>query len=331
MVRQESGVIYLFPVLKGMKRFIKGLMIMCLLTYAFAFLLDACITTGLRRTDIRKYAVWNDIYNKEINADLVVIGSSRVWCGYNTYLLDSLLCCNSYNLGIDGHPLDFQLIRYNTYRRFNRAPEVLLINVDFLSTLHNTADPQYEREQFFPYVCDKTLMSLVSETKHISVLDRFVPLYRYYGYREEIENGIASFFGKKSFKDGGLHKGFRGEESVWEGSRVSTKDTIMYATINTDVIDLLDSFVSSACDEGISVFFVKSPVYIPLFSRFGNVTETDSIFNGIAGKYNVPVLDYYYSDVSADSTNFTNSSHLNGRGAELFTIELCRDLGDYLD
>ncbi len=118
-----------------MKRFLIQFAIWLGIAFVVAILIDLMISSGLRKTDIRKYAVWNDIYKGGLHSDLIVIGSSRAWCGYNTYILDSLLNCDSYNLGIDGHGIEYQILRYDTYCRYNNPPQVVLVNIDFLSTL----------------------------------------------------------------------------------------------------------------------------------------------------------------------------------------------------
>lgn len=291
-----------------------------------AFVADYMISSGLRETDLRKYSTWNDIYSGELHPDIVVVGSSRVWLGYNTYVLDSMLHCNSHNLGLDGHYVDFQLIRYDTYRRYNAKPKVVLMNVDCISTFGITADSEYEREQFFPYFFDDTLISRVAEAKKITWIERHVPLVRYFGYRDEFELGIESFFGKKDFFDGGMHKGYRGDNSNWDEGPILGADTMVEITPDPRAIALLDSFAKCTCDEGIGLVFVKSPVYEPLLSKISNVNESDLIFEKIAERYQIPILDYYHSVVSQDKTNFMTPGHLNKKGSEIFTMQLCHDL-----
>ena len=114
-----------------MKKFLVRLGVWLLILVVVAVAVDAMVTTGLRKVDTRKYAVWNDIHKGGIDADLLVVGPSQAWCSYNTYVMDSMLGLNSYNLGIDGHSLHFQLIRYKTYRRFNPKPKEVLLNACF--------------------------------------------------------------------------------------------------------------------------------------------------------------------------------------------------------
>lgn len=296
------------------------------IAFFVAMLIDLVISSGLRKTDIRKYAVWNDIYKGSLHPDLIVIGSSRAWCGYNTYILDSMLSCDSYNLGIDGHGIEYQILRYDTYCRYNNPPQVVLVNIDFLSTLGVSADSQYEREQFFPYIHDKELISRVSSAKKITCLDEYMPLVRYFGYREDFEEGVMAFLGKTQFVDGGMYKGYRGNEYKWEEGSVLPNDTLISASIDKEAAGLLDSFVQRLCNEGVKVVLVKSPVYQPLMEKFVNIQESDSVFASISNRYGIPVLSYYCSNICFDKSYFYNPSHLNKKGSESFTLALCYDL-----
>jgi hypothetical protein len=309
-----------------MKKFLIQFGIFIGIALILAIPIDTIISNGLRKTDIRKYSTWNDIYTGNLHSDVIIIGSSRAWSGYNTYILDSVLNCDSYNLGIDGHCIDFQVIRYNTYKRYNSTPKLVLINTDFLSTLGIPADSSYEREQFFPYIHDDILISQVAEAKRLTWIDRKFPLVRYFGYREDFENGISSFFGKTDFFDGRMHKGYRGNNNAWNRGTILTKDTLASASIDNKTAAILDSFSQQLRNERIQIVFVKSPVYYPLIEKFTNIDMTDSVFNTIAQKHAIPILNYYDSDISRDSTNFYNPSHLNKKGSELFTFQLCHDL-----
>ena len=89
--------------------------------------------------------------------------------------------------------------------------------------------------------------------------------------------------------------------------------------------EMLDAFVRTSCDEGIKVVFVKSPVHSALY-QISDTYLSDSVFGTIASRYQVPVLNYYTSRICMDTANFYNYTHLNKRGSELFTMELCHDL-----
>lgn len=306
-----------------MRQFIFRFIIWLLPVVVMALVADYVVSSGLRKTDIRRYAAWNDIYDGKIDADLVVLGNSQAWCSYNTYIMDTMLGVNTYNLGIDGHSLHYQLIRYDTYRRFCPKPKIVLLNVCYAGTFTIMADEAYDREQFFPYINDRVLISQVAKAKRITWIDRHVPLCRYFGYREDVENGVSSFFGKTVFQDGGMHKGFRGNDYAWSSKGVPGES---YVSIDMKLVNELERFAEECDRENVQLVFVKYPMCYPVTEHVKNLSESDTIFETIAQRYNMPMLDYYYSDITKDSTNYYNYSHLNRKGAELFTVELCHDI-----
>lgn len=294
--------------------------------FVFAVAVDYAITTGLRRTDIRKYAVWNEIYASKANAELLVMGSSETWTGYNTYLLDSLLGINSYNIAIDGHAFWYQKLRYETYCRFNDKPKTIIIDLD-LGSLGTDEGYAYEREQFFPYICDHCLIDQIAKDKRITFFDRYLPFYRYYGYREDIENGITSFLGKRTFVDGNIHKGYRGEERVWKSASLRM-DMVLCAP--TGMADELKVFVRERKSEGINVILVEFPVYFMLRKKYSNLDEIETIYRTIAQHNEIPLLDYSHTSICYDTNYYYNYSHLNKLGSEMFTELLCHDLDSLL-
>ena len=308
-----------------MGKFLKMTALWGLVLLALCLGLDLVISSGLRRTDIRKYAVWNDIYASRIQANVLVLGSSATWCGYNPEIIDSLLHVHSYNLAIDGHGFRYQRIRYETFRRFCPKPELLIMNLDYPGTFDSNTGDGYEREQFFPFITDGALISSVSADKKITWAERYLPLYRYYGYREEIETGISAFFGKRSFMDGGLKNGFRGNAYPWSPESLVTED-IYHCPVDQEVVSSLDAFVRARLEEGIQVIFVEFPEYYRLRTKFDNIEEVEGIFARIAEKNRIPFIDGRDWPLCRDSSWYYNSSHLNQVGADLFTRMLCDTL-----
>lgn len=308
-----------------MKKFFKLVSIFTIILWLCAIALDKYITHGLRHFDTRRLSTWNDIYDGKVDGDLIALGSSRFWGGISTSILDSMLNCNSYNLGFDGHAIAYQIIRYNTYRRFNSKPKVLLLNADFLSTLGNSSEGPYEREQFFPYITDDSLINVVAQQKQITIFDRYLPLYRYFGYRKWIDFGWGYYFGKKDPIEGGMHKGYKGNEYAWSRGSLD-KDTLYSASTDTSAVRLMDNFIDCLIKDSIKVILIKSPVYVPLRDKFYNIEFSDSIYDSFSQRYNIPLLDFYFEELCFDSTNFCNPSHLNKKGSEVFTRRLCETI-----
>lgn len=309
-----------------MHKFIVQILFVLVIILSIAVVADSIVTKGLQKSQDRKYIVWNDIYSNNINADVIALGSSRCWTTYNTYILDSMLQCNSYNLGMDGHRLTMQVARYHAYRRNNAAPKVLLLNVDFISTFHSNMVSGYEREQFFPYIkFDDSLYTEVLKLAHLTWADYYLPLYRYVGYREDMERGIVTYFKGYCKNDYTLYKGFRSKSDKWSSGAL-TLDTLFVINQEPETEKLLDHFIKDVQQDGTKVILVKSPYYRPLRNKFVNVEYTDSVFNTIANINGCRIINFYNSTLCDDSTLFYNPSHMNTKGSQMFSTILCEQI-----
>lgn len=289
---------------------------------------DIIVSRGLRKTTIRPYAVWNDIYNgTNLNNDLVFIGASSCWVSYNPVVFDTILGISTYNLGIDGHSwYPCQPLRYDTYMRYaDKKPKYIIINID-MGTFGIMNEPMYEREQFFPYFwLDDSLVSAVREMKEFSIMDRYCPMWRYIGYRRWIEAGVASTFGKEHFEDDGVYKGHRGNEYPWDRASLNTMDSVTIEFYQDEVESFI-RFIEQRKTDGQKVVLVMSPVYYELQDRFTNREEMCVRYDSIAKVADVVLLDYWNNPIVKDSTYFYNSTHLNKRGADIFTTQVAHDI-----
>ena len=308
-----------------MKKFILQIGILVLVVLTIAIGADYMISSGLRKTDIRKYAVWNDIYNgANLNNDLVILGASCAWCSYNTYVLDSMLSMNTYNLGLDAHTWFYYKLRYNTYIRYcNKRPQIVIINIDHGT--FGTPDNMFEREQFFPYFRDDSLICAVKDLKKFTVAEQYVPCWRYFGYQDEINIGVKSFFGEDNFDESGTYKGYLGRNESFALESLAT-DTVFDLICDSSTVASFRDFVRNLTIQGVKVILVKYPMYHPLQTRIANLTEMDSLYHKLSIQLNVPLLDYWNDDFTYDTTYYYNPSHMNQFGAELFSLQLADSL-----
>ena len=293
-----------------------------------AVIADIIVSRGLRKTTIRPYAVWNDIYNgNNLNNDLVFIGASSCWASYNPVVFDTILGISTYNLGIDGHSWDpCQPLRYDTYMRYaEKKPKYVVINID-MGTFGIMKEPQYEREQFFPYFwLDDSLVSAVREMKEFSIMDRYCPMWRYIGYRRWIEAGVASTFGKEHFEDDGVYKGHRGNEYPWDRASLNTMDSVTIE-FYPDEVESFIQFIETRKADGQEVLLVMSPVYHELQEQFTNRDAMCASYDSIATIAGIKLINYWNHPMVQDSTYFYNSTHLNKQGADLISEKLAYDL-----
>lgn len=303
-----------------MKRFIKMILLFDTILLLIAMLFDAFISYRLRQNTGNLFNSWSAIYKKELKNDIIINGNSRAWVQYSPAILDSVLGSNAWNLGIDGSSINRQIIRYNTYCRVQRhLPKLLIQNVDF-TTIGITKDLQ--REQFFPYFFfDRQLMRDEDKYEHFSFAEKYLPCYRYYGYKYVILSALTG----ETFGDHTLYKGYHGYEKSWDGSLFESIDTVKVAD-NADALAEFASFIGDVVTSGTKVVFVFAPIYEGVTEKIPDVNYMFDMFAGVSEKYGIPTLNYNDDPISHDTLNFYNATHLNRRGAEAFSRKLAHDI-----
>jgi len=300
-----------------MKNFLVILVIFGTGLLGLAFVAEYIITKRLQKSTSRMLVVWNEMYSGNLQHDVLIMGGSRAWTQYSPQILDSILGIDAYNLGIDGSHFNRQILRYDTYRRFNAKPKAIIQNIDF-ATLGLTYG--LEREQFFPYFFDDTLVMASSTYEKFNILEKYLPAYRYIGYSGIIQEGI-----KLAGDYANMKKGYSGVDRPWDGTFFRGVTGVDHGQ-DSLILSLFDQYLAKACSENIRVIFVHAPMYIGVTNKLKDVEGMFHMFDSFAQKYNIPILNYNYDPMSYDSLSFYNATHLNRKSAELFSVKLAHDI-----
>ena len=305
-----------------MKKFLLHIILFFSILYVLAWGLDVLITRQFKKMDASPFANWNDIYNTDIDADILIMGSSRAYVQFNPRILDSMLHVNSYNLGMDGRAVESQVIKYHIYRKEQqKKPQLILFEV-----YQGTMDVSngYHRIQFVPYLTDVYLWRQTHKMEDFSWADVVIPSWRYRNYIQEIKEIIngTSYYCRPEQR---AYKGFCDNDKPWDGSMLANIDTIIYSR-RPEAIAEVGRFLEECRREQIQVVFVIAPYYIGATRKIEDLDGWYSMISAIAEPFDVPILDYTYDSLSYDTTYFYNASHLNREGAALFTQKLAHDL-----
>lgn len=304
-----------------MKQFFLRISIFLLIVFVGAWAIDFVISYRLRHNENRMFAAWNQIYKDSLNYDFLVSGGSCAWAHYSTQVIDSTLGVNSFNLGIDGSSINRQILKYEKFCFIHGKPNQLILNVD-LGTLAFTHG--YEREQFFPYFFyDRDLMQKFDQYENFTFAEKYLPCYRYLGYDEVWLEALFEDNYQHYFEF--LTKGYCGRDYVWDGTTLSTMDSLKFK-YDTAAVRLFSDFLKTEIAAGIEVVLVFSPIYYGVQEKLMNLEEMYMLYDSIAELYNIQVLNYHTIEFKGDTTYFYNATHLNRIGAELFTTQLAHDI-----
>lgn len=306
-----------------MKKFLLRSILFFGILFLLAWSADLWITRQFKKLESSPFGNWNDIYRSNIQSDVLIIGSSRAYVQFNPRILDSVLHVNCYNLGMNGRTVESQIIKYHTYRRKHNAKPKLILFEIYQSTLDT--DNGFDRIQFVPYLKDLVLWNDVRKVDHFTWADCFIPCWRYGPYKKDmmdIIKGSSVYFCDPKYR---LYKGYCDFDKPWDGSKLAKIDTIHYSRVPSS-IHKLDQFLQECKREDIRVVFVIAPYYIGATKKIDDLDGMYKLFCSITEPYQIPILDYTNNPISYDTAYFYNSSHLNRKGATLFSLKLAHDL-----
>ncbi len=311
-----------------MTKFIKRSALFILPVMLAMILLDYFVTAGLRKTAYGYYRGWNELFDGKINADLLILGSSRAKYHFSPEILDSVLSVNSYNFGMNGYRLNMQIGRFRLYEKYNKTPGTIIISLDIRSLTQRRN--LHLINQFLPYLWDDDIKKLTRNYEGFSFADYWVPAYRYLTMRKKkpILIGILEYFHLKHYINNS-YKGFHYNDVPWDGRfdkfEEANPNGVRYEAEEAS-INLLESFLKECRDNNIFIILAYSPEYIQGQRLENNRGEILSIYDVLADKYGFPFLDYSQDRISYEKQYFYNSTHLNKRGAELFSLKLAADI-----
>tara|TARA_R100000935_G_scaffold14097_1_gene28401 strand:- start:165 stop:1124 length:960 start_codon:yes stop_codon:yes gene_type:complete len=270
--------------------------------------------------------VWNDIYNGKINDDIFIYGSSRAWVHISPQILEEKLGRTAYNFGFDGQNFDIQNLVHQEVLRYNSKPKYIIYSLDVFTFMRK--DEIHNNIQFLPYMfMNGNLRSYLSSYNGHSYYDYYLPMIRYAGKSQVIQQALKFSNNRDSVRPFRL-KGYRGKEALWNDDlkKAKEKQSNLVIKIDSELVEDFKVFLDKCESDNIKVIFVYTPEYFEGQNFVSNRSEIISLYKKIAENRQIPFIDYSDDILSTQREYFYNSSHLNKKGAELFTKKLSEDL-----
>ena len=132
------------PALPGAGRVVRFFVVLIAAFTALNFLIDM----GLRRIESDAFGVLNNIVTGQINAAILISGSSRALTDYDPRIITSYTGESAWNIGMNGSQTDMQLAILKTYLAHNSVPNSLIHNLDsfaFKTSKEGIVDPETVR------------------------------------------------------------------------------------------------------------------------------------------------------------------------------------------
>lgn len=291
--------------------------------------MDFLVTKGLSKTGYSLYGEWNEVNDGGIDADLVVMGSSRAVVHISPKIIDSLLDVNTYNLGLNGFNFLMHKSRLDFYLEKNSTPKYIIHCLDVHAL--EKKDELFQDIQFLPYLNNPIIKKLTKQYEGLTLSDYNVPFFRYRKHHDLIKVGLEEFFETKHYSSN-KHKGHYTYDQNWVDKPYETLKNKGANKIKPDsmVYYLLDNYLLKAKKNGTEVFLIYPPYFHEAQKLTTNRDTVLKTYKDLAHKYEFPFWDYSNDSLSLDKKYFMDYNHLNKKGMEIFSIRLGNRIYAYI-
>lgn len=311
------------------KRFFKKIALLSFLIIISLYALAFAVDNGLRKSRNEYFAAWNDLFDAKINADLLILGSSRAEFHISPKIIDSTLHLNSYNLGMSAWHFDMQLARFKLYLAHNKKPDYIIHNVDVygFAKRADVVNP----EQFLPFINEPILLATTRGHKgEFDIYQQNIPLLKYKNQQSLAWEGICNFVHLTALYDTtSKYKGYKGNVYEWnqdfERFKKRYPKGVKYS-FNKEIKKQFEEYLAFCEKQNIKVVLLYAPEYYEVQPLYKNKTTIIEMCKNASKRYHCYFLDYSNDSLCYQRKYFYNSQHLNKRGAEIFSQKLALDV-----
>lgn len=290
---------------------------------ALAFVVDALIGSGLRRIRTSKFGSLNRVMAGEVNADIIINGSSRALVHYDPRIIAAATGRSAYNLGMNGVQIDVQLAVLKAYLSMNRKPRVVIQNLESFTFKTTKRGELYDPGAYLPYLSNRALYEGLRQIDPAVWKWKYFPLY---GYVVEDLNftwvkGLLAFAGRQESEN--YFQGFNPRHLQWTGDFEQFRRSVGPAGVVNEIelagIACLEEMIALCAQADITLILAYSPVYAEMQALERNRAEVFATFERLARQHSIPFWDFSGHPVAHIRDYFYNSQHLNAEGARIFS------------
>ena len=320
-----------------MKKFILKLTKRFLLIYLILLTIQSIIDFYLAQDNSCNNNTWSKIYDGKLDTDIAIFGTSRAEFQYNPEIIRENTGLKTYNFGLSGTEYTALKIRWEAYIHRNKTPKIVILDLD-VNSLKKTHE-LFNKYQYLPYFNSKEYQKFAKINDSNYYLEKLIPLYKYRGYEIKIYKQLLALHNTSYCLDG--VNGYIEHDIKWikrDYQRLKTllekdKKRINYDySIFNEGLTQINSIIEDCNQKNIKLFFVWSPSYYEsqLYElEYRSYIKTS--LEKISNNNNIPFIDYSNDSICLNRDNFYNSSHLNKKGATLFTLKLTKDFKPFIN
>lgn len=293
---------------------------------AFIFkLLDVIAVSGLSKLEDDDYKDLLLLNDNKIEDDMLILGSSRAWNHFDIKEIEKVTNIKSRVIGLSG--ADFNMQRALWEQALNSENSIkYIVHVVGALEFSKRKDGIFKKYKFFPFLENDFFYSNLSRLQGDLWKDKYLPLYKFHGSYKYFMKGVISNFRTHTSNSYKKYKGFRAFESSWNGeikidSRVISNEDRMNA------ISFIREEAHLAIDKNKVLIIVYAPEHVKTNDIIKGKNEVIKSIEELAANFeSVYFLDYHDWYGNTDLKLFHNATHLNAKGAKLFSETFSKDV-----
>lgn len=280
------------------------------------------LNKGLRSSSTDFYEKINTLRDGNNRLDAVVIGSSRALVHVDPKVFDSITGIRSYNSGVNAATIKtcFNLIMV----ALNKQPMLkhVLLNIDY--TMFDMSQDPYKDVYYYPFDREIPALMLSSTgSNHIIHSMRFLDISLHDDYTKSAAlQGLLQPSKLGSITNRGFYPST--ETFIMPDEKNLLKHEQVFPSEGRQV---LANIINECKKRNVDLFLFISPYYKPYHPSLyiSNYNEITGEIKKIALENGIPLSDFTDIPIASDSSYFANTTHLNFKGAEIFSQLLAID------
>ncbi|MFD2098856.1 hypothetical protein [Flagellimonas iocasae] len=320
-----------------MKSFLKRVLVFGLMFFAINYIFDFFYSMPNRKAIAKgthKIAnKWKDMHDGQEKYDILILGSSRSFTGYNPKIIDSVLGGNSYNMGTPSQDIAetyYVLKEILCYQK----PKVILLD-NFIESLDRNINyyPILSNASFME--CDGNKYGLIIKGFGVEGLaNEITPILK---YKYHLKNDLTNLFkgkGKSVSEDeNSWYKGFEINSTIITPKEVMSLGPIPnLTTTNVDKtkFEYYCSKIYQLAEENNAKLIALRTPYPPHRMEISRGDDVHDYYAEFYKSKNVVFIDFNYTaEPVIKNEDFSDFHHLNIFGANKVTRELCKLIAPY--
>lgn len=314
-----------------MKRFFLELAKIIVLTFLIAYGIQLLADFGLKNKEQTLYHDWEKIVEGKVNAEVLILGSSRGFVSYDPRIIENKLGLSTINLSINAGCFDIQQKKLQLYLKHNKKPKYIIQNVDLPNFGKTTMLP--DEDQFIPFLNDSSIKEMILSYDSKYAYIGYFPLLKYNQSYELLKQGVLSNFTSISIPNRISYNGFSPNNYPFQMDHHNLKKMQEKIKLGIDRneykknVQNAIAFYNATLGKSVEIIFVWAPENKERLKK-----EYDPLRNPLLYELrhlkqsNHHFIDFSNDAISMKNGNYYDSFHLNAKGAHLFTSKLADTL-----